>query len=107
MKYVCTHRCQFNGIAVKGEIRELTDLEYAVPHVKASFSPLKEPAAPAAPEKPLTDEKGEPLPANAKIQTDELKSRLLSAGVRFADTASRQELFVLLQETLKPETGAN
>jgi len=112
MKYVCIHRCQYNGVVAKGEVLELTDLEYAIPHIKASFKPIesqtdeskKETSKPNG-EKPLVNQNGSPLPANAQITTDELKRKLTAAGIMFKETADKQELFVLLQEALKPNTG--
>jgi hypothetical protein len=54
---------------------------------------------------PLTGADGAPLPPNAQIATPELVRRLEAAGVRVPDNASRQQLFALLQDTLKPHTG--
>jgi len=112
MKYVCTQRFQYCGIHAKGEILELTDLEYAIPNVKASVKPIenqpedskKETEKPNG-EKPLVNQNGSPLTANAQITTEELKRRLSQAGVAFKETADKQELFVLLQDVLKPHTG--
>lgn len=65
-EYLCIRRCQFNGeIVGKGEKRQMTELEYAVPNVKASFTPVSEerraaPAARTAPGQTKTSAKGPP-----------------------------------------------
>ena len=114
MKCICTKRCQFRGIVPKGTVLDLTELELAIPHVKASFKPLEESAGAKRPEAkggqrpadpPLTGADGAPLPTNAQMSTEALRQRLEAAGVRVPEGANRQQLFSLLQETLAPSTG--
>lgn len=118
MKCVFTKRCQFRGIVPKGTVLDLTELERAIPNVKASIRPLDAQAggrpdvkAPSAPPKgtgktePLTGADGAPLPPNAQMSDVELRRRLEAAGVRAAEGTSRQQMFVMLQEALQPDTG--
>lgn len=111
MKCICTQRCQFRGIVSKGTILDLTEAELKIPHVAASFKRVAEgkpdvaataakPGKPA--EQPLTAADGAPLPQGAQISTDELKRRLEGARVAVPPNATRQEMFVLLQQALEP-----
>lgn len=105
MKCECIHTCQFRGIVRRGEIRELTELELATPQLKASFRPLKTTDKPAEKkDAPLTGKDGKPIAQNGQMGEEQLKQKLTDMNVKFPPTANKQELFVLLQQTLEPNT---
>lgn len=105
MKCVCTARCQYQGIRRPGDILDLTELELAIPNVKASFRPVKteEETRNKKDEEPLKTN-GKPLPPHAQMTTEQLRQSLISKGVVIPDGTDRQGLFVLLQKTLEPTT---
>lgn len=110
-KAICIRKCQLNGIVERGEERMLSDEQLKLPVVKSSFRVIgpaeqaKAEAAKADDKKPLTGADGAPLAPNAQMTNDALKAKLTDLKVRFPETASRQELFSLLQQALEPHTG--